>query len=448
MRCTSMLKALSASMVLAMVAAACSSGGGTPDSGDEGGTGGGLRSYGDPNAPAELEFWAWATNIEQVVDIWNRQHPDQQVEVNSQAQGDELVTRLLTAAKAGNAPCLMQTEYQALPVLVSNGVAADVTAAAETVRGEFSDSAWGLTSFSDQTFAIPQDVAPMMLYYREDLFEQMGLEVPQTWDEYADLAAEVRRKAPDRFLTTFSSNDPGWFAGLSQQAGANWWSTDGEQWSVDIDDQATEQVASYWGRLVNSGVVDGQPMYTPQWNRAMSDGTLLTWPSAVWGAAVLEGVAPTTKGKWAVAPLPGWTEGQDVSGYWGGSATAVSEDCEDKAQALKFATWLNTSPEAVRGLITTSGVYPAATDGQTSTALDSPPAMMPNQTGFYDLASEAARSARTFTWGPNVNVTYSVYSDAFQQAIQGGADFTSAVAAMQDRTVADLEEQGFSVSQE
>jgi multiple sugar transport system substrate-binding protein len=446
MRCTPMLKALCAALVLGVATAACTSGGASESSGGGGEAAGGLRSFGDPNAPAELEFWAWATNIDQVVDIWNRKHPNQQVEVNSQAQGDELVTRLLTAAEAGNAPCLMQTEYQALPGLVSNGVAADITAAADLVRDEFTDSAWALTSFSDRAFAIPQDVAPMMLYYREDLFEQMGLEVPQTWAEYADLAAEVRRKSPDRFLTTFSSNDPGWFAGLSQQAGANWWSTDGEQWNVAIDDPATERVASYWGDLVNSGTVDGQPMYTPQWNRAMSDGTLLTWPSAVWGAAVLEGVAPATKGKWAAASLPSWTAGEPVSGYWGGSATAVSEDCADKAQALKFANWLNTSPEAVRGLITTSGVYPAATDGQSAPALSSPPAMMPNQPDFYDLASEAARSARTFTWGPNVNVTYSVYSDAFQQAIEGGEDFRAAVGTMQEETVADLQQQGFSVS--
>ncbi len=445
MRSTSVFKALSVGLALTVMAA-CSPGGGGEGSGGDEASGGGLRSFGNPNAPADLEFWAWATNIDKVVAIWNKQHPNQQVEVNSQAQGDELITRLLTAAKAGNAPCLMQTEYQALPTLVSNGVATDITAAADTVRDEFSDSTWQLTSFSDQTFAIPQDVAPMMLYYREDLFEQMGLQVPQTWDEFADLATEARKKAPDRYLTTFSSNDPGWFAGLSQQAGADWWTTNGQQWTVNIDDQATKRVAAYWADLVNSGKIDGQPMYTPQWNRAMNDGTLLTWPSAVWGAAVLEGIAPSTKGKWAAAPLPTWSEGQQASGFWGGSATAVSEDCEDKAQALKFATWLNTSPEAVRELINISGVYPASTKGQNSAALDEPPSMMPNQPDFYELASEAAQSARTFTWGPNVNVTYSVYSDAFQEAIQNGEDFTPAVAEMQEETVTDLQQQGFDVS--
>ena len=47
-------------------------------------------------------------------------------------------------------------------------------------------------------------------------------------------------------------------------------------------------------------------MYTPEWNKAMSDGTLLAWPSAVWGAGVLQGVAPSTKGKWTMVPMPQW----------------------------------------------------------------------------------------------------------------------------------------------
>ena len=51
-------------------------------------------------------------------------------------------------------------------------------------------------------------------------------------------------------------------------------------------------------------------MYTPQWNKQLNDGTLLAWPSAVWGPAVLEGIAPDTKGKWAMAPLPQWIGGR------------------------------------------------------------------------------------------------------------------------------------------
>nr|BFE72823.1 hypothetical protein GCM10020092_061240 [Actinoplanes digitatis] len=155
-------------------------------------------------------------------------------------------------------------------------------------------------------YAIPQDSGPMMLYYRADLFDKFGLTVPKTWDEFAQTARTVRQKDPKKYLTTFSANDPGWFTGLAQQAGAAWWGINGESWKVSVNDAATKKVADYWGALVNEGVIDGKPMYTPAWNKALNDGTLIAWPSAIWAPGVLEGNAPATKGKWAMAPMPQW----------------------------------------------------------------------------------------------------------------------------------------------
>ena len=414
---------------------------------------GGDSDSDQPSAPAEssgepvqLSFWSWAPNIGKVVDIWNEKNPDIQVKVSQPAQGDDLMTKLITASKAGNAPDLAQAEYQALPSLLMSEVVADISGEVEPIKGEFSEGTWGLVTFGDAVYGIPQDVAPMMLFYRKDLFKKLGLEVPKTWDEFAAAAREVRQKDPDRYLTTFSANDPGWFAGLSQQAGAEWWAVDGESWSVGIADDASRQVAEYWNDLVTEGAIDDQPMYTPQWNKQLNDGTLLAWPSAVWGPAVLEGVAPDTKGKWAMAPLPQWSEGDEVAGFWGGSSTAITRNSKHPAEAAEFARWLNTDQEAVAALIGISNVYPASTDGQSAPALDDPPAFMPDDADFFARAAEISQTARGFTWGPNVNVAYQSYKDQFGRAIQRDAPFTDALQAMQDTTVADMEKAGFTVS--
>lgn len=439
MRTTLALKTTTVMAGLALLAAC--SGGPSAD------TPAATEPAGDPNAPATLDFWTWTTNVDKVVDIWNQKNPTQQVKVNKQAQGEEIITRLLTASKAGNAPCLVHAEYQALPVLVTNGVVTDLTATVEPVKSQFPEGTLALTSFGGKSFGIPQDVGPMMLYYRKDLFDKYGLEVPTTWEQFAEVAKQVKQKDPKRSLTTFSAGDPGWFAGLAEQAGGNWWTSDGESWKVGVNDEATKKMASYWGGLVNDGTISGQPMYTPEWNAAMSDGSLLAWPSAVWGAGVLEGVAPSTKGKWAMAPMPQWNAGEQVTGFWGGSATAVSENCKDKPQAEKFATWLNTDPEALEALVTAGGIYPAATAGQTGPALEKAPKMLPDDPAFYTRASQIAQGARGFTWGPNVNVTYSSYTDEFQKAIQNKSDFATALDQVQAKSVADLEKQGFPVAQ-
>nr|MDT0661421.1 sugar ABC transporter substrate-binding protein [Micromonospora sp. DSM 115978] len=401
----------------------------------------------ETTGPVELSFWSWAPNIEAVVDKWNADNPDITVTLSKQAGGGDMVTKLLTANQAGNPPDLAQVEYQALPTLVSNDVLADIASDANPVKDRFAEGLWEqVTLGTDAVYAIPQDAAPMMLYYRSDLFDEYGLTVPTTWDEFAQAARTLRGKDDKKFLTTFSANDPGWFAGLAQQAGAAWWGVQGDAWQVTVNDPATLKVADYWGGLVNEGVVSGQPMYTPEWNKALNDGTLLAWPSAVWGPGVLEGNAPDTKGKWAMAPMPQWTAGENRTGNWGGSSTGVTEKSKHKDAAVKFATWMNSDPVATEILVRESALYPAARDAQTGPALQQPPDFFAEQADFYTVAKEISDSAAGVVWGPNVNVTYQAYQDAFAKAITDKAPFGPAVEAMQTATVDDMRKNGFTIA--
>jgi len=412
--------------------AACSSGGGDTSA---------------PQGKVNLTFWTWVPNIDKVVAKWNAANPNIQVTASNQAQGDELVTKLLTAVKAGNAPDLAQVEYQALPTLVSNDALADIAGDVSAAKADFADGVWQtVTLGTNAVYAVPQDVGPMMLYYRADEFTRLGLTVPKTWDEFSAVAQQVRTKSPKQYLTTFSSADPGWFVGLSQQAGANWWGVSGTTWKVSVNDAATKKVADYWGGLVSQGLIDKQPMYTPEWNKALNDGTLIAWPSAVWGPGVLSGNAADTKGKWKIAPLPQWSAGDSKTGSWGGSSTAVSANSKNKAAAAKFAVWLNTNADATAGLVTEGGIYPASRSAQSGPALSKAPDFFANQPDFYVQAKQIADTAAGFTFGPNVNVTYSAYKDNFAKAITSKTPFTAALDLMQTATVDDMKKNGFTVA--
>lgn len=403
------------------------------------------------SGPAQLTYWTWTPGMDKVVDLWNKGPGKEQeitVTVKKQASGDTLVTKILTAHKAGKGPDLVQAEYQALPTLVSNDAVADISGDAEGAKGKFAEGVWQQTTLgTDAVYAIPQDIGPMMFYYREDLFEKYGLTVPTTWDEFAETARALKRKAPDVDLTTFSANDSGLFAGLAQQAGARWWTTEGDTWKVGIDDAASQKVADFWGGLVKEGAIDNQPMYTPAWNKALNTGRQIAWVSAVWAPGTLTTAAPDTKGKWRMAPLPQWSKGDDVTGSWGGSSTAVTTDSRHKAAAARFAAWLNTDRDALTALAKEGGIYPASTSAQLSDAFAEPPAFFSNQTDFYASAAGIAKTTAPSAWGPNVNVAYTAFKDAFGAAAKSRSDFGAALGRMQDDTVADLKKQGFEVAQ-
>ncbi|MFC8948865.1 ABC transporter substrate-binding protein [Streptomyces rochei] len=402
------------------------------------------------SGPVSLTYWTWTPGMDKVVDLWNKGPGKEQqitVTVKKQASGDTLVTKILTAHKAGQAPDLVQAEYQALPTLVSNDALADISGEVDDVKGKFADGVWQQTTLgTDAVYAVPQDIGPMMFYYREDLFEQYGLEVPATWEEFARTARELKKAAPDKDLTTFSANDSGLFAGLAQQAGARWWTTEGEKWKVGIDDEATRKVADFWGGLVEEGAIDNQPMYTPAWNKALNTGKQIAWVSAVWAPGTLTTAAPDTKGKWAMAPLPQWSGSENRTGSWGGSSTAVTTDSENREAAAKFAEWLNTDADALGALAKEGGIYPASTSAQLSGAFAEPPEFFANQPDFYTKAADIAKTTAPSAWGPNVNVAYTSFKDAFGAAAKNKSDFSAALGTMQKETVADLEKQGFEVS--
>lgn len=436
MRLSTGTKAAAIIASAALLMTACSSGGGSDAPAADG--------------PVELTFWTWAPNVDKVVETWNAANPDIHVTVNKQDGGDPAITKLLTAVKAGSgAPDIMQTEYQKIPTLVSADALADISGEVADLADQFPEGVWNdVTLGSDAVYAVPQDSGPMQFYYRADIFEQLGLTVPTTWDEYAATAAALQAADPTKYLGTFSATDAGWFTGLSQQAGASWWGIDGDSWTVAVDDEATLKVADYWGGLVESGVIDNKPMYTPEWNAALNNGTQIGWLSAIWAPGVLEGNAPDTAGLWKMAPMPQWDAAKPATGNWGGSATAVTSQSKHPAEAAQFIEWLNASQEGVDLLVEQTGIYPANIPASAE-ALSEPPAFFANQPDFYEIAAQTAKTAGSFTYGPNVNVTYSAYNDEFGKATEAKsqAAFTAAVEAMQKVTLEDLKSSGFNVKE-
>ncbi|MEU8660456.1 ABC transporter substrate-binding protein [Actinoplanes philippinensis] len=408
----------------------------------------GAENQSDPNEKVALSYWTWAPNMDKVVAAWNAKNPNIQVTVNKQDGGDPAVTKLLTAIKAGSgAPDIMQAEYQKIPTLVSSDAIADISAEVGSVKDKFPAGIWnGVTLGSEAVYGVPQDSGPLMFFYRSDVFESHGLQAPKTWDDYAAAAEKIHKANPKQYLGTFSATDAGLFTGLAQQAGASWWGVQGDAWTVNINDAATQKVAAYWGGLVEKGVIDNKPMYTPEWNAALNDGTQVGWVSAVWAPGVLDGSAKDTKGKWKAALMPQWDAAAPATGAWGGSATSVTTQTKHKKQAAQFVSWLNSDPEALKLLAGTAFLYPAA--NESTSVLTSPPAFFADQADFYTIAADASKAMKPFTYGPNVNVAYSAFNDAFGKAAESkkASAFTESLVTMQKTTVDDMKNAGFTVA--
>jgi multiple sugar transport system substrate-binding protein len=429
-----LLMAMGAVMAAALALAACSSGGNSSATSPAAG------------GKVSLTFWSWVPGISQSVNLWNKTHPGIRVNLNEVTSGNAgTYAKMFSALQAGNAPDLGQVEYATLPNFEHVGGVVNLAPyGANSVKSDFVPWTWAQATQGSAVYAIPQDTGPMGLFYRADLFKQYGLAVPTTWAQYLSDAQKLHAAHPNVYITAFPANDAQWFAGLAWQAGAKWFATSGDTWVTGIDDSPTQQVANFWQQLISDHLVKVEPDFASEWYKDLSDGTLLTWPTAVWGENTLITNAASTKGDWRVVPMPNWGA-TSANGNWGGSTTVVFKDSKHPAQAAQFAEWLNTSPQSITGLITKGGLYPADLAGQKQPAANSPVPFYGGQNIWQVFQTDGKLVNTSFQWGPIMNTTFTQMADGFGKATGGSETLAQVLTSTQSQTISTMKSQGFSV---
>jgi multiple sugar transport system substrate-binding protein len=431
-------------LLSAVTLAGCAAGG-------SGSTGGADAASCEPaEGNVTLEFTSWIPGIEEVVATWNEQNPEIQVEVQTGPNGNSgTYQSFFSQLEAGNAPDLGQIEYDALSSFRVQDGLENLAACEDVVAAEadFIPWTWGQVTLGteDEVYGVPQDSGPMALFYRSDLFEENDIAVPTTWDEYKEAARTIRDAGG--YITNFSTADINQFAGFVWQANGDWFTNDGEQWTVDLTSDASTTVADYWQELLDEDLVATYPAWTEEWNNAYNSGEVWSWNSAVWGANSIASGAPDTAGNWSVAPSPQWAAGEASSGNWGGSSVAVFKGTEHLYEASKFALWLNTSDEALTALNESANIYPATTAGLSLPSLQEGVDFYGGQ-AIYDVFAEAAEQVNPdFVWGPTMTQTYADVSDGFQQAVTGQGTLLEALESAQASTISTLEAQAIPVAE-
>ncbi|CAL9604363.1 hypothetical protein SUDANB171_05476 [Streptomyces sp. enrichment culture] len=394
-----------------------------------------------------LDYWCWSGSQAAKVAAFNAAHPDIQVRHTDAGGSVDSSTKLLTASRAGNAPDVSCVEYPTVPSMIVSDVLADISEFTTDVEDAFTPEVWQMTRFEGQVYGIPQDIGPMVLLYNERRFEELGIGVPATWEEFAEVAAEVRERDPASYLTTFAPGEFGNFAGLAQQAGASWWSVEDREWTVAISDDRTLEVAAYWQDLIDRDLVISEPLLTPEWNNRVNQGQVLTWPAGLWAPDVIHGVAEGQAGDWAIAPLPHWEgDGAEVA-LQGGTALSVTKNSDHPEAAARFAIWMNTAETAYE-LQIAAGQYPACIEGQTAAAQGPPPALTAGQEDYWEVATDAAaHTVSDITWGPNVSTAGDAFRDAMSAAVRDGTPLPDALHETQRVVVEEMRRVGFRLSQ-
>ncbi|HUR02275.1 MAG TPA: extracellular solute-binding protein [Nonomuraea sp.] len=401
--------------------------------------------------PVTLEFWTWSLKgsdpaAKAIVDKYHQAHPNVTIKLSEVGGTSDTASKLLAADQAGDTPDVVQLEYRGVPALVVAGAVKDITGDVASVKSGIEPNIWALTTFNNQVYGVPQDIGPMTLTYRKDLFDKYGVKAPTTWADYAKAAEQIHKKDPSVYIASFSAAQLEFFAAQAAQAGAQWWTNDGKAWKVGIDSEASLKTADFWQDLVKRDLVKVEPLLTPEWNAQVNDGKLLSWAAAAWAPSVIHSVAPDTAGKWESSPLPQWTSGDAAVPFLGGSAYLVPAKSKHAKEAAAFAAWLGASDEGSK-LLLTLDIFPGGNAGRQATLTRQPPKLMPQQKDFYQVTDQVIKNTTIpVIWGPNVNVAQSAFGDALNKAALDKTSFREVYQATQQAVVADLQKSGYTVT--
>ncbi len=255
-----------------------------------------------------------------------------------------------------------QTDVVWAPQLADQFV--DLTEAAKDVVGQHFPSIIASQTVNGRLVALPAFTDAPALYYRKDLLEKYGKAPPKTWDELAATAKEIQEKEraagqADLWGYVFQGNA---YEGLTCNA-LEWIKSSGGGQIVEPDGTisinnekaaaAIDRIKGWIGTISPQGVLAYQEEESRGVWQTGNSVFMRNWPYAY---ALGNGDDSAVKGKFAVAPLPTATDGDQPSSTLGGWNVAVSKYSEDQEAAIALVKFLSSAEVQKRRAIELSNL--------------------------------------------------------------------------------------------
>ncbi len=267
------------------------------------------------------------------------------INVNIQIVNASIVQAILS----GKGPdCLLQHSRSEPVNLAMRGVLYDLKQFEDLdeVLERFQPDAEMPYYYKDGLYALPDTQSFYLMYYRTDIFEEMGLEVPKTWDEFEVVVKLLARNnlnawMPNNTVTDVNQANIGigsinLFPSLLLQKGLEIYSPDGKSTNL-----SSSQVTVTFNEWTDYYTKLKLPRTLDFYNRFRT-GTCPIGISTHTMYTTLKAAAPEINGLWNVALIPG-TVREDGTinnvSSGGGTSCSILKMSKNPDAAWEFLKW-------------------------------------------------------------------------------------------------------------
>lgn len=322
--------------------------------------------------------------------------------------------------------------YTQLPEFARAGVLADLTDAIAPYQETMTEAAKTLSQYEGQTLAVPFEVKTKVWFYRSDIFEECGVDVESITDTDSFIAAgkKIQETYPDSYMWNFGSNTSPYAFYLTLSGnGASFFDENGN-YNI-ASDPGTRAMLEDYKKMVDAGIIADLSDWTPDWENALADGTIVSQPCAAWlGQDIF---LPTYSGEgneWKVTTWP-VIGGTDTGSDAGGSVMVVPSFSQHPQEAAEFIAALCLSEEGSKSVFRMSGSLPQNTTVLADDSFFADQADGYFGTSFIDAQKRAVDKFSIFNYSPNASAEQTIVVEYFIKAIYGQMSIDDALAGAQ-----------------
>ena len=260
---------------------------------------------------------------------------------------------LMQAILGGKGPDVAITVYKELPVnLAMRGALADLAQfeGFASARAGFMDSAIIPYTYQGGVYALPETQNFDMIFYRKDIFSQLGLSVPDTWEDFRALVPVIQKQGMQVGIpspTVTNNNTLGFQAQLFQR-GLSYYTDDLMQ--TQFHEPLALEAFKAWTDLYAKYAL---PVKYDFFSRFRT-GTMPMAIASYTTANTLAAAAPELDGLWEIAPIPGVKKPDGTvdrsEGATGTGAVLVAASREQEAAFSFISWWVSEEVQAEFGL--------------------------------------------------------------------------------------------------
>ncbi|GHG37495.1 MULTISPECIES: extracellular solute-binding protein [Streptomyces] len=313
--------------------------------GSDSGSDGGSKSSGELSGT--VTWWDTSTVgsedkvFKKLAEDFTKKHPKVTVKYVNVPFG-EAQNKFKNAAQSGSgAPDVIRSEVAWTPEFADLGYLAplDGTAALKD-QGDFLEQAAASTKYNGKTYAVPQVIDSMGVFYNKKIFKEAGVEVPKNIAELKTVSATIKEKTGKTGLY-LRGDDPYWFLSFLYGEGGDL--VDAENKTVTFDNEAGVKAFKTVKDLVDSkaAITDA----TNGWDNmqaAFKDGKVAMMINGPWAVAdTYAGKEFADKANLGIAPVPAGSAGQGAP--QGGHNLAVYAGSKNLDASYAFAEYMTSA---------------------------------------------------------------------------------------------------------